>query len=294
MSGPSVRPIASSSARFASTAAGDSACIRAPSLRDVTPAATSASQTVRTAREGASLIVLALASILIMALGWRLVARAAIDAVIDAPTAASVDGRLEPTRTPVRAPAPESSSATELEPSIAPLGTELMDADNAALVIAPTVGVLPTTPALSSLEQQLFALVNADRVRDGLPALVYDGEVVALARTRASAQITQGRLTHDDGHGGLALRGLLARAGVPYREAGENLGMLQPVDLGVAERAERAFMQSPEHRSVILRPSFDRLAVGAATDSQGRIAFAQLFRDLGDRSPRTVQVARPS
>jgi uncharacterized protein YkwD len=36
-------------------------------------------------------------------------------------------------------------------------------------------------------------------------------------------------------------------------------------------------MNSPTHRANILEPTFDRLAVGATTDSSGRIIFAQIF-----------------
>ena len=38
-------------------------------------------------------------------------------------------------------------------------------------------------------------------------------------------------------------------------------------------------MPGPSHRKNILEASFDRLAVGAATDASGRIAFAQILRE---------------
>jgi uncharacterized protein YkwD len=44
------------------------------------------------------------------------------------------------------------------------------------------------------------------------------------------------------------------------------------------ERVEQALMRSPSHRQNILEPTFNRIAIGAATDSSGRVVFAQIFR----------------
>lgn len=37
-------------------------------------------------------------------------------------------------------------------------------------------------------------------------------------------------------------------------------------------------MRSPTHRTVLLDAAFERVAIGASTDEQGRVAFAQVFR----------------
>ena len=38
-------------------------------------------------------------------------------------------------------------------------------------------------------------------------------------------------------------------------------------------------MKSPTHRMNILEPTFKRVAIGAATDGTGQIAFAEVYRD---------------
>ena len=102
--------------------------------------------------------------------------------------------------------------------------------------------------------------------------------VLEIARVRAAAQLTDGPLSHDDGNGGLAFVGLLAGLDVGYRLAGENLARWVTDDEAGLERVQRAWMESPSHRKNILEPAFNRLAVGAAIDQSGRIAFAQIFR----------------
>jgi uncharacterized protein YkwD len=42
-------------------------------------------------------------------------------------------------------------------------------------------------------------------------------------------------------------------------------------------------MNSPAHRANILEPSFNHLAVGAATGPDGRLAFAEIFRTFDDQ-----------
>jgi uncharacterized protein YkwD len=65
---------------------------------------------------------------------------------------------------------------------------------------------------------------------------------------------------------------------VQYRLAGENLARWGAADPDGPQRVEQAWMRSPTHLKNILEPSFNRLAVGAATDALGRVAFAQVFR----------------
>ena len=146
-----------------------------------------------------------------------------------------------------------------------------MDGAAAAVLAAPRA-------APSSTELALLDLTNADRARHGLRPVELDPPVLEIARRRAAAQLTNGPLSHDDGGGGLAFVGLLAESGVAYRLAGENLARWVAADPAGPERVQRAWMESSAHRENILDPTFDRLAIGAAHDERGRIAFAQIFR----------------
>ena len=138
-----------------------------------------------------------------------------------------------------------------------------------------------STPVLTELERSLFDAANRDRISTGLPALTVDPTLIPIARLRAGDQVSRTVLSHLDDSGALGFVRLIQHARIPYAYAGENLVRLTvtvPLDTA-GTRAERALMQSATHRANILDPRYGRLAVGLATDANGRLVFAQLFRD---------------
>jgi uncharacterized protein YkwD len=133
-------------------------------------------------------------------------------------------------------------------------------------------------PAPQSLEQTMLALTNADRAANGQPALDFDPDTLAIARERAEASLTTPSLTHYDADGSLIFARLLKDSQLGYQLAGENLARSSSIDASVAQRIEQALMNSPLHRKNILEQGFSRVAIGAASDSAGHIAFAEIFR----------------
>ncbi len=136
-------------------------------------------------------------------------------------------------------------------------------------------------PVLTEIERSLFDAANRDRISTGLPALTVDPTLIPIARLRAGDQVSRTVLSHLDDSGALGFVRLIQHARIPYAYAGENLVRLTvtlPLETA-GTRAERALMQSATHRANILDPRYGRLAVGLATDANGRLVFAQLFRD---------------
>jgi uncharacterized protein YkwD len=133
----------------------------------------------------------------------------------------------------------------------------------------------------TSAEQTLLDLTNKERASNGLGPVAFDPGMLRVARVRAAAQIPDGALSHYNGLGELAFVGLLADAGVQYGLAGENLARAGTVDANTVARLHQALMNSPTHRANILEPVYDRLAVGAASPSSDRAAFAEIFRSAG-------------
>lgn len=136
----------------------------------------------------------------------------------------------------------------------------------------------PSVATELAVEQALLDRLNADRAGNGMPALAFDAETLAIARARAEAQLGAPSLSHYDGSGQLAFVRLLAAAHVGYRLAGENLARSSTDDPATIDRIEQALMQSPTHRQNILDATYTRVAIGAAADPSGRIAFAEIFR----------------
>jgi uncharacterized protein YkwD len=164
-------------------------------------------------------------------------------------------------------------SATDL---IAQLATGALD--TAAGNAGGDLAIIPQDTTPTAPEQVMLDLTNADRTRNGLPALAFDPATLRVARLRAAAQIPDGPLSHYNSLGELAFVGLLGDAGVNYSLAGENLARATAQDPGVVPRLDEALMNSPTHRANILEPSFNRVAIGAATGPDGRLAFAEIFR----------------
>ena len=127
-------------------------------------------------------------------------------------------------------------------------------------------------------EQTLLELTNADRAANGLPALEFDVETLAIARERAAAQLGPNNLSHYDEHGLLAFVCLLKKDELRYGLAGENLARAGEDGGDTIGRIEVALMNSPTHRKNILEKRFSRAAIGMARDDNGRIAFAEIFR----------------
>ena len=136
----------------------------------------------------------------------------------------------------------------------------------------------PSQVRANAQEDTLLALVNAARAENGLGPVGFDPYTLEIARVRAADQLPAGvQLSHVDALGQLIFMNMLAEARVPYSLAGENLA--RGTDgADVVNRLHVALMNSPTHRANILDPGFSELAVGAATDGSGRIAFAQIFR----------------
>jgi uncharacterized protein YkwD len=142
--------------------------------------------------------------------------------------------------------------------------------------------LLPGDPAVMNLisaEQVMLDLTNADRIANGLEPLQLDQEALPVARERAEDQLGTASLSHYDANGELVFARLLLDAQLPYQMAGENLARASANDPSLAPRIEQALMQSPAHRKNILEPGYKRVAIGAATDGQGQITFAELYRD---------------
>ena len=156
-------------------------------------------------------------------------------------------------------------------PSVTPQRPATVQARPEVVAAPPATMVAP--------ELALIDETNRDRIAAGLGRLVADPELVPLARARAGAQVARPALSHLDDGGALAFLSLIQRAGLRHQVAGENLVRL-PGPVGTAPpRAERALMASPTHRANILDPRYGRLAIGMADDRDGRVIFAQLFRD---------------
>lgn len=138
---------------------------------------------------------------------------------------------------------------------------------------------LPDVPAgpASPLEQRLFAGINAERARAGVPLLAYDDGLQRVARIRSQQMADEGYFGHRDGAGRTMYVELLAHFGYTYAWAGENLAVNNYDASESAERALASLMASDSHRDNLLTTDFTRVGVGVVSLPDGRHVYTMIF-----------------
>ncbi len=112
-----------------------------------------------------------------------------------------------------------------------------------------------------ALQTQVVRLFNQQRAAHGLAPLKADARLGQAADAHSADMLRHGYFAHDDAHGSWDDR---IRRYVTRREVGEILAF------GTGEYAAptemvRTWMQSPEHRSIILTPGLRRVGLGVVT-----------------------------
>lgn len=115
----------------------------------------------------------------------------------------------------------------------------------------------------------LAAMVVAARASAGLPALVRDPRLDAVARAHAQKMAHAQTLAHDAGDGDPMDR--LAAAGVAVEAAAENVAHETTV-----ARVHRAVWESPSHRANLLG-DYDAMGLAAVRDASGSVWAVELW-----------------
>lgn len=130
-----------------------------------------------------------------------------------------------------------------------------------------TLDVAPKSSDLrvdQEAESQMLDLVNKERAKVGVPALVVDQKIVAVARAYSRDMFERRYFSHYSPEGEDA-GDRMQKANVPYKVVGENLAYAPDV-----LAAHDGLMESPGHKRNILDPQFHRIGIGIiATDNFG-------------------------
>jgi uncharacterized protein YkwD len=123
------------------------------------------------------------------------------------------------------------------------------------------------------LEQQMLLLVNTERKKRGLKALVADEQLKHVARAHSSDMLKRGYFSHITPEGTDPFH-RMKKAGITYNKAGENLAYAATL-----EKAHIGLMNSPSHRAAILNKSFGRIGIGIVDGGKSGLMVSQEFRD---------------
>ncbi|MDX6541215.1 MAG: hypothetical protein QOI71_2825 [Gaiellales bacterium] len=128
-----------------------------------------------------------------------------------------------------------------------------------------------------ALEAPVVALFNQHRAALGLPPLTADPKLAEVAAAHSADMLQRGYFAHDDAHGTWDAR---IRRAVTRSEVGEILSF------GSGEYATpagmvKSWMQSREHRGIILTADLRRVGLGVATGTfEGQDAVSLATADF--------------
>ncbi|MCL4367199.1 CvpA family protein [Patescibacteria group bacterium] len=122
-----------------------------------------------------------------------------------------------------------------------------------------------------NIEQQMFVLVNQERVSRGLPALSWDTDLQKIARIHSADMMQRGYFSHYTPEG-QDVAGRAESQSIPYMVIGENLAYAPSLQL-----AHQGLMNSPGHRANILSPEYHKIGIGVANGYEYGLMFTQVF-----------------
>jgi uncharacterized protein YkwD len=124
----------------------------------------------------------------------------------------------------------------------------------------------PAWHSVVEAEQQIFQMINDDRGRAGLPLLLFDERLTAVARAHCSDMEQFHYIAHISPRTGNP-SDRVKRAGIVASRVSENL-----VKAPEPYTAHRQLMESPGHRASILDPAVRYVGIGAvqSTNPDGK------------------------
>jgi len=132
-------------------------------------------------------------------------------------------------------------------------------------------GSSTTTSQLTADEQEVFELINAKRVANGLSALKIDDELQNVARIKAQDMVNNNYFSHTSPTYGSPFD-MMKSFGISYKTAGENIAGNSSNSAAV-----NAWMNSEGHRANILNSSFNYTGIGVVSSPKYGKIYVQMF-----------------
>jgi uncharacterized protein YkwD len=123
------------------------------------------------------------------------------------------------------------------------------------------------------LEARMLLLLNEERAKQGLNALMADPEMQVVARAHSADMFARGYFSHYTPEKKDPFDRMRAKK-VKFLTAGENLSLARTLIM-----AHEGLMNSPGHRANILQPAFGRVGIGILDGGIYGIMVTQNFRN---------------
>lgn len=128
-----------------------------------------------------------------------------------------------------------------------------------------------TNAILTADEQEVFNLINEQRVRNGLAVLEIDGEVQRVAKIKAQDMVSSNYFSHNSPTYGSPFD-MLNSFKISYQKAAENIAGNSSNSAAVT-----AWMNSAGHKANILNGSYQYTGIGVVSSPTYGKIFVQMF-----------------
>jgi uncharacterized protein YkwD len=129
----------------------------------------------------------------------------------------------------------------------------------------------------AGVEKSLLDMINAERARVGVGQVASLPELAELARSRSLDMAARNYFSHTTPEGTDVFAMLRAR-NIPFGYAGEILAKSTATDSGQAtQMAMQAFLDSPGHKTIMLKAPYTHVGVGYARAADGASYFTVVF-----------------
>jgi uncharacterized protein YkwD len=123
------------------------------------------------------------------------------------------------------------------------------------------------------LETEMLDMINAQRIKVGLPVLYFDEELAEVGRKHSMDMFRRGYFSHYNPEGKSPFD-RIRKEGIQFSIAGENLALAQNLSL-----AHYGLMESPIHRANIEHKSFGSVGIGILDGGYNGLMITQLFKN---------------
>jgi uncharacterized protein YkwD len=143
----------------------------------------------------------------------------------------------------------------------------------------------PPADDLETIQARALTLVNQTRQEHDLPPLTLEGKLNVSAQAHADDMFTRRYYDHASPEGRTARDRYIDTGGSKWRLVGENIarceGCRPPRRVGVLNRLQQGWMESPDHRANILRKGLTHFGFGMVVDEERILYAVQTFAGPG-------------
>ncbi|MGI6003791.1 MAG: CAP domain-containing protein [Christensenellales bacterium] len=122
-----------------------------------------------------------------------------------------------------------------------------------------------------NLAKQMFALVNQERKKEGLPPYIWDENSVKLAKLKVQDMKENNYFAHYSPKYGMVYQ-MWTDMKLPHASVSENIA-----HHGSLQKAHHALMISTAHRKNIMSKGFNRIGIAVHQDKGGAVMVVQVF-----------------